>query len=618
MNKFKSAKYERTIYLSVIVFVGLLLRFYKLGFQSLWLDELYTFMDCDPSISWHETLTTVLALECKSPLYYFIVKFLFIAFGYTDIVARVLSVVAGIAGIYAMYFLGKEIFNTRTGLIAALFTSLNYFHIYYSQEARGYIFLFLFTVLSFLFFIRTLKTLSLQNAIWYGLTSLLSLHIHTFAILVIIAQALILSVYCFIQPDKQIRIKQFKRFGLSFLIIFLGFLPLINMLISTTQITESWIPMPNPGYFIDYFFEFFGNSKLLKPILLVIVIFYLAHVFTTKKEENSYEGLSFNFTLISISLVIIFLIPYVYSILKIPALVSRYLINALPLILLMLAAGINSIKNNLVRNLMGVSFVICSITELFIVKDYYNVPIKTQFREMTEYVKLHSEKPYLIINEKTWWQNSYYTKLFGLTSEVKAVNKEDFVSSILIEKKQLGFWIVGAHNDKKLSSEKARLLETRFLLAQSKDFLDAWAQLYLPVGNENETTFKLDYRNFKPQDSNKILGDSVVTIWDGNARVSNAIDLPTGTFEIKLLSNGTPYQKVFPHLNIYVNDSLLGNYFAKENFEASPSLTFINPGKKDVIIKIIMDNDANNATQSMNAITEDRNAFIKAIYFLKK
>ena len=610
MIKLRNENYENTFYLFIIICAGFFLRLYKLDFQSLWVDELHTLIECNPEISWYDTTTAVLTLECKSPLYFYLIKIICSVFGYTSLIARLVSVIAGTAGIYAMYLLGKEIFDKRIGLIASALICVNYFHIYYSQEARGYTLYFLFTVLSFLFFIKTLKTLTKKNAILYGVTTLLSLHFHPFAILVIIAQGLLTLIF-FLSEENKIKMTLFKRFFLGYLIIIIGFAPLItNVLTTVSSITESWIPKPTQGYFVDYFYEFFGYSELLKPVLLTIIICYLANAFISKDETNKYSGISFSFMLISVSLVTVFLIPYLYSILRIPVVVSRYLINILPLFLLMISTGIGMMQNKFVRGSILFIFVIISLLDLFIIKDYYNVPTKTQFRELAEYVKLNSDKPYLILTEKTPWQQSYYMNLFEIKSELKQVKKEAFVDSLITSYQSSVFWLIGAHGDERLTPQKEKLLETRFLLAKSRDFLDAWARLYIPIDNGGNST-KLNYNNFRVEDTNVILGDSVITLWEENLRISKPVALSPGNYTIRILSNGTPYKKVFPHLNVYINDSLIGNYFTGPTFESSPAFHFKKSNTDSILVKIKMDNDENAGGK------EDRNGFIKTIYLIK-
>jgi mannosyltransferase len=600
-----------TFYLYAIVFAALCLRLYKLDFQSLWLDELYTMKESDPDISWIETIKAVADIEYKSPFYYLVVKLLFMIFGHTAVVARSLSVIGGVAGVYAIYFLGKELFSPRLGIIVALLTCVNPFHIYFSQEARSYIFLFLFTVTSFLFFIRTLRSLSTKNAILYGVNILITLHLHPFAFLVIAAQGIVMLIYFFSSGNSQARVTQIKKFALAYVIMILGFLPVIQSLLSTSEIKEFWIPKPAPGYFADYFYEFFGNSELLKPLLLTLLICFLVHVFISKKENGNYSGPSFNFILIGISLVVIFLVPYLYSILVIPAVVSRYVINALPLFLLMLSLGVVYVDNKFVRNSVLVVFISVSLIDLIIVKEYYKIPTKTQFRELAEYVKLNSEKPYLIINQKTPWQHSYYLKHFGIASEVISPDKEIFADSVIAGKKQDAFWILGGHGDPKLSSEKTKLLENRFIMTKSADFIGTWAQLYIPINNGNGDVYKADVRNFSSKDVANILGDSVICFWGNDFIRSKSIALPVGKYSMKIISSGTSYKNELPHLNVYLKDSLLGKYYTGASFGFSPTFSFSTIKNDSISLKIQMDNDGN------DGVKEDRNAFIKAIYFIK-
>jgi uncharacterized membrane protein len=67
------------------------------------------------------------------------------------------SVLIGVLGLVAMYALGREVGGRKAGLAACFFTAINWFHILYSQEVRFYGLLFLFTVLSYLFFIRAYR-----------------------------------------------------------------------------------------------------------------------------------------------------------------------------------------------------------------------------------------------------------------------------------------------------------------------------------------------------------------------------------------------------------------------------------------------------------------------------
>src|SRR5688572_24771984 len=141
----------------MILLIGALFRFSGLDNQSLWLDELHTMNEADPNISWAALFNQLKCCDPHPPLHFIITRLSFSLFGHTEMVARMVTAVAGTLSILVMYGLGKELKNKNLGLLAALLTSFNYYNVFYSQEARVYIFAFLFAALSFLFFIKLIK-----------------------------------------------------------------------------------------------------------------------------------------------------------------------------------------------------------------------------------------------------------------------------------------------------------------------------------------------------------------------------------------------------------------------------------------------------------------------------
>jgi 4-amino-4-deoxy-L-arabinose transferase-like glycosyltransferase len=605
---------NNTLYLGIITLLAAGLRIYHLDYQSLWLDELYTLRECDPALSWSETIDLVNKQEMKSPLYFLIIKLFFKLFGYSSMVARSVSVIAGIVSIPAIYLLGKELFNSKTGLIAALLSSVNSFLIFYSQEARGYELLFLFSTISLLYFLRLLKNPGLKNSIIYGVAAILALHFHINGALLVMAQ-FVLGLYYFIKADRVTRANYLKWFSVSVGIFIIGFLPTISTLQATTAITSSWIPMPAPSYFVDYFHEFFGLNEFLKPILILAIFSYLYQVFvSTTDSDKPFAGISFSFIFILTSLAIVFMVPFLYSVLKTPSLSIRYMMIAFPYFLLVISAGISYIGRLELSALVGLLFVSISLVDTIVIKEYYTKPNKTQFREMTDFIIKYSDKPYPIVNEKTAFQHWVYLKMNGAENRLLPMTKEAFIDSLLNENfasRYPAFWLAGGHIDPQPGPEKVKILEKRYVATLSKNFYDAWAQLY--IRTDASDAFKWDFRNFDQKNFNVILGDSIVSIWDNAARVSLPYELEPGDYTIKLLTSGTPFKSVYSHLNVHYNDSLLGSFYTQEGYALSPSFSIHVPKRERFVLKIEMDNDENDSNTN-----EDRNALLKAIYFTKK
>src|SRR6185503_270051 len=141
--------------LAGVILLGAALRLYHLDYQSLWLDELHSIIPTDPNNS----LLSIIEYSKKDqpPLFFIYIHYAFTLFGYNELVGRMASAFLGLLGIVVIYFLGKECEGKAVGLFAASLTAISYYHIYYSQELRFYSMSFLFSALSYLFFIRAFK-----------------------------------------------------------------------------------------------------------------------------------------------------------------------------------------------------------------------------------------------------------------------------------------------------------------------------------------------------------------------------------------------------------------------------------------------------------------------------
>ena len=102
--------------LLLLTFVGLILRFYHLDFNSLWLDEGATLDFAQRSITgiWEATAGG----EFNPPLFYY-VEHAMLLFGNSEWVLRFIPALLGTLTIPVMYFIGRELIDENGGLIAA-------------------------------------------------------------------------------------------------------------------------------------------------------------------------------------------------------------------------------------------------------------------------------------------------------------------------------------------------------------------------------------------------------------------------------------------------------------------------------------------------------------------
>lgn len=122
----------------------------------------------------------------------------------------------------------------------------------------------------------------------------------------------------------------------------------------------------------------------------------------------------------------------------------------------------------------------------------------------------------------------------------------------------------------------------------------------------NGSDLVLNYSHFPPEKSFDLNGKKVVPVWAYDV-VSNPVHVPKGKYTLSVAAGGTGAAGVFPHLNIYVNDSLKGSFFVTPDY--SPvDVPFEQMVDGNATFRIIMDNDTIDAAKN-----EDRNAFIHSI-----
>lgn len=593
----------------IICLVGLVLRLWGLTYQSLWLDELHTMNEADPANSWGELFGFLKTSEHHPPLFFILERVFFNLFGHTAFAARFLSAIAGVAGIWAIYRLGKEILNKELGIFCSMLACINFFCISYAQEARPYALAFLLVTFSFTYFVKLIKSPGKKNALWYSASTILLMYTHYYSLFVLGAQFLFALFFLFQQTETNERRIFLKFHGISFLAIILAYLPWLGYFKTNLSLRSFWIPDVPSTFFQDYFFGYFGNSELLKPLLLLLVFFFFIRAAlnaTAFKFKD--DTLSFTAVLAIFWIFIVVLIPYIYSQLTVPMLYPRYTIVILPAVLLVLGFSITEFKTTALKYSVLVLFIVLSLSNLFFTKKYYQSVSKTQFREMTQYVVKANTSNFPIINEHTSWQQGYYLKLFNSDAPVFNDKKEIVVDSILhrtSEKYDLdGFWLVGAHGDVMPDSLYFNGLDTAYDLIEKRTFNDAWAQFYASKNPRSGGYFKFLFRDFV--DGEKINDQKQIAIWNGSIN-TRPINLKRGDYSLTIKAWGTAAAGIFPHLNLYINNKKIGEYFVTGNAEEK-QIQFQLAESASGPLRVEMDND-----MTVPEKREDRNAFVESV-----
>jgi hypothetical protein len=166
------------------------LRFGTLDVQSIWLDESATMILVHRGFG--GMLSHLSSSESAPPLYYVLAWVWTRLFGLGPLGFRSLSALIGTITVPVMYAAGRRI-SPRVGLWAAGLTLVSPAMYYYSQEARAYGLLVLFSAGAFALWMSALERPSARNLAWWALLSSLAVLTHYFAVFLFVPEAALLA-----------------------------------------------------------------------------------------------------------------------------------------------------------------------------------------------------------------------------------------------------------------------------------------------------------------------------------------------------------------------------------------------------------------------------------------
>lgn len=624
----KIIKLLKENYLLVIILaLGAFLRFYKLDFQSIWLDEIHTMIESNPKISFKESYDITAFREQMPHLYFLSIKIFSTIFGHTTFVVRMFSALIGVLSIYSIYLLGKEIKDHKTGLISAVLLSVNYFHLWYSQEARPYALFALMAILSFYRLAIFIKRSTLKTAILYGVFAALMIDTHFFGLFILVSQAFILLFFLFDLP-KQERISFFKLSVLSGFITILLWLPSLKIFSSVMKIKSFWIQPPTLDVYTQLFKEFFGNAEAVLMIVFLVTTFYFIRLFGQKKEKGTsikQNGMLFSFVILATWIFITLFIPLVRSYLDVPMIISRYFIGVLPAVILILAIGISGIRSDLVQKTIVLFLIIASLTDIIVIKNYYNKTSKTQFREITEIILKRNKDKEKVVSSFGWLmsyflnEDSTNTPLLNNASGNNIAVDNPLENYIALMKDKTipmeSFWYMdGNSKPYKLTPEEEAFLNDNFTLESSIEKFDTWTKHYVSktIQNNDNQNVSFNIKNFQPSNLDK---DGNMLMFENSTIKSPALYLETGSYVLKINANSLPQKPINgenAHVIIKVGDKEIANYYLSEQLEKKEKIiTFENTVNQHCKVTITYDNDL-----SVNNL--DRNLIIYNIQIEKK
>lgn len=172
--------------LVALMFLSAAISGFLLIHQSLRLDEAQSLWQTSHGFG---RMYQLVAQDVHVPLYHTILRLFTLVFGNGVTSSRVLSMSFFLLTIPATYLLARRAFEVPAALFGAGLLALSPFMNWYGNEIRMYSLLALLVVLNQLFFVRLFQRAAGANWIWYAITACAGIYTHYFFWLTLVTQA---------------------------------------------------------------------------------------------------------------------------------------------------------------------------------------------------------------------------------------------------------------------------------------------------------------------------------------------------------------------------------------------------------------------------------------------
>lgn len=316
--------------ISLLTILALLLRLRHLGDGSLWFDEGASVQFATMSL--RDWLRFLWHGEANMTPYYLLLRAWFFL-GHSEFMVRLPSALFGTATVPAIYLLLRRSSGVLAGLIAAGLLVVHDFHVSYSQEARSYSMVVFLLSASWLALAHLVERDS-RKARWiYLLTAGLATYAHFFAGLVLISQWI--SIYCLAPREAVYRLRKLSLITAAIILpaILYGF---------SHRGGINWVPPATFARLLHSAIVFSGNSALLAAVFVPLVA-YATWRAAKIIVRNGHSASAWSAGAPIVWLLFTPLLLLAVSTIK-PMLVPRYLLLALPALVIVAATALADLK----------------------------------------------------------------------------------------------------------------------------------------------------------------------------------------------------------------------------------------------------------------------------------
>ncbi len=187
-----SAGFNQRLWIGAVLLLALILRSINLD-ASLWFDEIVT-LDRYVRLPTSEIIRSYDSLN--NHMFFSLQAQLSVAvFGENAWALRLPAMLLGVASVWALWCLAKELVSAEEALLAALLMAVSYHHIWFSQNARGYTGMLFFGLLATCYLLRGARRPEWGVWLAYGACFAASMYTHLSSAVLFLAHGLAYVVF---------------------------------------------------------------------------------------------------------------------------------------------------------------------------------------------------------------------------------------------------------------------------------------------------------------------------------------------------------------------------------------------------------------------------------------
>jgi len=411
-----------------ILILGLIFRLASIN-QSFWLDEAIGAL-----VVKEQGLVSIASQfprgDNHPPLYYLMLEIWSNLFGFSEIALRSLSVIFGVMTIFLVFQIAKKIVknNKFYSLFSALLLASSPLHIYYSQEARMYVVAAFFAAASFYFFLQTFEKKRKKYLAWIFFSlSILGL-VFTDYLPVFLLPAFWLIA--FLRKEKKAWWKSFIVSHLPLVAAGIIWLPLFIIQVQggawLLQKLPAWRELAGGATLKQAALVWakfvlgrisFRDKALYYTLVVLSSIPFIYLLFSAWRKKNKIKVF---WLWLAVPLAAAFVVSFIF-----PAFIYFRLIFVLPAFYLVLAWGVEQIKDVKLRVLVGFLILLVHAIGWLI---YTNEPYqqRERWREAVSFLEKEAGQETVVLFENPEpfapfrWYSKGKLEAYGATNSISA------------------------------------------------------------------------------------------------------------------------------------------------------------------------------------------------------